>query len=760
MMKIRLNKILLIMSLLILLLIPSRILAVSVTVDNICTDCSDQYYNILNYNIDGRRAYMYLNKDSRYRMHGYKDGNTRLFCVDPPRLHGTSYTKTSSHNEEFKKRMGNSGWYTRMRKHIEDIQKILSCRTDNANGSAAAQALIWELVSDERDGLSDYVGKILKNKDYKTNSIANFVPIYSRLSDGVKDYYKSTLRCAARYDIKPSFAELAQTKAPIYKLTNYSNGTYSLTLNDSNGYDNNLLKYYTVSSSDGAVKVSKTNSSITITSSKEIDQNNAVLITLRYSYKDNVKNLKTISNTYYYPNSKSNGIYPQALITGSRAGTVSYLKVYTPTTTVVTTTTAPTVTTAPNVTTTTTTTTNTVPAPNYHLRVKKQNEDGKGIEGVIFKIYSNSTLTQEVATIITDADGWATYENIKILGKYYVKEISTPEGYVTSDEVKTVDVTASNRFDLPYAESSSAFVNKYTHLKLSKRTIDSNGNPINISDYTESNCSGTYQGPKFIIKKNNKNIYVKEIKPGEYKISSSDENGSSEEIKTCNGNFDIKSIPSGCYNIIETEAPKGYTLPVNPTQQVCVAKGQDAVATVMYNGVTGVIFNKIDENGLLINGGKFSIQKKINGIYKDIQVKHESGAVYSYVEQNDSSNNGESYILETNNGVINIKNLPQGEYRFVEKEAPEGYDFIKDKDSKAKFTISDKGIIDSKGNNSGNYYLVKLVNQKTKVEGSYDSAELIVTIITGRKVANYTLIIAGLAVLLTVLIIIRKKSKK
>ena len=182
--------------------------------------------------------------------------------------------------------------------------------------------------------------------------------------------------------------------------------------------------------------------------------------------------------------------------------------------------------------------------------------------------------------------------------------------------------------------------------------------------------------------------------------------------------------------------------------------------TVMYNGVTGVVFNKINENGILISGGKFALQKKINGVYKDLQMKHESGAIYSYIDQEDKNANSNSYIMETNNGVINIKNLPQGEYRFVEKEAPDGYDLIKDKDSKATFTISDKGITEKKGENSDNFYQVKLVNKQTKVEGSSDSAELIVTIITGRKVINYVLLIGGLAVLLTVLIIIRKKFKK
>ena len=750
-MKIKFKKILLMIMLIALMLTPNKILAATIKADSICTGCSEEYYNILNYKINGRYAYMYLNKSDSYRMHGYKDGDTRLFCVDPTRKHGTSYTADKIYNGTFKTRMDSSGWYSRMVSHLADIQKILSCRTAGPDGSAAAQALIWELVSNERNGLPSYVNKILKNKDYKTNKIDGFIPIYSRLDDDVKKYYHSTLRCAARYNIMPSFASSSQAYAKPIKLTNYRNGSYSYTFKDSNGVDNNLLKYYIVTSSDdSSVKVSKTNSSITVTSSREIKENAPVLITLKYAKKDDGDYLKDDDMRYYYASKEVNNKYPQALIAGSRAGTVSYLKVYTPTKTV-----EPTPTPTP-----TPTTYNTVSVPNYHLRVKKVDEEGNAIEGVTFKIYSNSSLTQEVATIKTNADGWATYEDIRTIGKYYVKEVSAPDGYVTSDEVKPIDVTSSNRFDLSYAEASSAFVNKYSHLKLSKRTIDENGNQINITDYSEASCKGTYKGPVFIIKKENKPMYFKEKSPGKYKIVSSKESGATEEVKTCNGDFDIVAITSGCYDVTEKEAPEGYTLPENATQRVCVVKGQESTVTVMYNGVTGVVFNKINENGILISGGKFALQKKINGVYKDLQMKHESGAIYSYIDQEDKNANSNSYIMETNNGVINIKNLPQGEYRFVEKEAPDGYDLIKDKDSKATFTISDKGITEKKGENSDNFYQVKLVNKQTKVEGSSDSAELIVTIITGRKVINYVLLIGGLAVLLTVLIIIRKKFKK
>ena len=169
----------------------------------------------------------------------------------------------------------------------------------------------------------------------------------------------------------------------------------------------------------------------------------------------------------------------------------------------------------------------------------------------------------------------------------------------------------------------------------------------------------------------------------------------------------------------------------------------------MENGVSGVVFNKLNENGSLINGGKFALQVKQNGIYIDVPLKHQAGSIYVY----DSSltATSDNVILETTDGIINVKGLPVGDYRFVEKEAPTGYDAIKDKDSTATFTISDASNSDIQ---------VNLTNKKAKLEGSSDSAELIVTIITGRKVINYVLVIGGLAVLLVALIILRNKSKK
>ena len=52
------------------------------------------------------------------------------------------------------------------------------------------------------------------------------------------------------------------------------------------------------------------------------------------------------------------------------------------------------------------------------------------------------------------------------------------------------------------------------------------------------------------------------------------------------------------------------------------------------------------------------------------------------------------------------------------------------------------------------------ITEKTNKYGSSSSAELVVTIITGRKILNYAFIISSLIILLVVAIIVRKKVKK
>lgn len=53
-----------------------------------------------------------------------------------------------------------------------------------------------------------------------------------------------------------------------------------------------------------------------------------------------------------------------------------------------------------------------------------------------------------------------------------------------------------------------------------------------------------------------------------------------------------------------------------------------------------------------------------------------------------------------------------------------------------------------------------MVDRKVSASGGEASAELVLTITTGRTILNYALIIGGLVVLLVLAYILRKKFKK
>lgn len=724
----------LIIALLCSVFFPLNVSAYNITDGEICANCNDSAYYTNKYQDNG--SYKPRNIQN---MNGFKQGGQRLFCIEPTKLHGTSgYSRTNDY--DVAKGKLDSEWKAGF-SNLDDLKKVLSCWSDSNNSIVATQAIVWEIIAEERYNINankilngDYTPYMSDGKTFKSKSGKN--PISGVLcpkgvnsdNSSLCNSYRSVLRCAARFNIVPSFSyeSSASALSNAYKLTSYDDETqtFSRTFKHSSSIDPKLLKYYEVTSSDSNVIVNKTDNGVSISTKKEyVNKSDAVRITLKYTYKDDGNDLNDDPDYFYY---KSDF---QTLMQGSTTKT-AYIYVYTG------------------------------KKPTYQLKVQKKDEDGNPMKGVKFNVYSDANLKTKIGTTTaTDATGWAYLTGIKKVGKYYLQEASTPDGYITNDEIVHVNVKGENRTGSNnYAVVSTIFVNRYMHLNLSKRTIDENGKEIDISDYTGQSCTGSYIGPVFTLKKDNKNICFKELSAGKYQVVDCTASGATKEIKTCDGKFDIEKIESGCYDITEIEAPNGYTLPSNPTQQVCVTKGQSATATVMYNGVTGVIFNKITENGNPIDGGKFALQQKVNGVYRDMLLRHDTGAIYFY-EENLKEEDG-TYLLDTVNGMINVKNLPPGEYRFVEKEAPAGYDAIEDKDSNAKFTISDKGIFGSDGKPSTDFYQVKLVNQQSRVEGSYDSAELIVTIITGRKVANYTLIIAGLAVILTVLIILRKKFKK
>ncbi len=679
------------------------------------SNISSSDYDILVYKkseSSGAWSYGYTIKMNPKFVGIYSMDGKQAYCIEPgAHLNAPTYTSSSLGGYNHKFLADSQGGATKK----EMIQKILTfaakvdkipSESTNANKNSvdcptdskyvfqvyATQQLIWEVATGERTISDIKTGKVAPSNKAKSNSF------YDRYISGKNNVLSQTYNAIIKkvyeafYKNPKNFSTEAKAKT-ISLSWNASKGKFTTTISDS------LFSYWEISEKSG-LEVTKNNNSITISSSNPIDKNSAKTVKISV-YNKNKGDLKA----YYHSTS-------QDLIGVVGTTRTLAVKVYT---------------------------------PKYQLKIiKKSQLDNKLLKGATFNICSDSSCTKVLKTDVTNDKGEITYSNIPAPGTYYVKETNVPQGYELDSSVKKVTVTNSNT-----AGSSSyatiTVTNKNKEFNLTKKTVDEDGNVVVLDD----GCgTDTYTGPEFEILENNKNVYFKEVSPGVYDVSSSSTDGAVKSLKTCNGKFKVRTLPSCKYTINEVKPPEGLTLPSEPSKSVNVCGADSNVSFT--NGFAGLEFQKKDEDGNFVNGGKFSLQRKINNVYKDILLKEQQPGMYSY-DANLSTNNG-TYIILTQGGIAHISKLPPGEYRVVEKEAPEGYELIEDKNSTALVTIKDS---DADG-----YYLTEMIDQKVVKIGSRDSAELIVTITTGRKVPNYVLIILGLTAVLVGVILLRKKVKK
>ncbi|MEG2620489.1 MAG: SpaA isopeptide-forming pilin-related protein [Bacilli bacterium] len=392
--------------------------------------------------------------------------------------------------------------------------------------------------------------------------------------------------------------------------------------------------------------------------------------------------------------------------------------------------------------------------PKYQLKINKVSKIGAenegALSGVKFNVYNNAYCTSKIGeTTSTDQNGEAIYADLKNYGRYYVQEDGTVPGYNTNKNCIPVDVS-KNDFAGTGNYSPITVTNIANKVQFDKKVKNMDGSIDIIEDYDEN---GNYVGPEFemYLNGNNDKLYFTEISPGNYKLASKDTLGAVTSLKTNNGSFSVyKLLMNINYMLVEIKAPKGLTLPEDPNLMVSTDSTPGTKYWTIYNGVTGLIFEKKDEKGNYINGGTFKLQHKVSNIYKDLMIKEMSPGKYNYVDKITDKELGATYFITTVEGTAFIEKLPPGEYRVVEVTAPEGYDMVEENTSTAVTTIKDS---------ASSSYRVELINKKTSLAGSRDKAEFVIAINTGRKVPNYMIIISAIVILLIGAVIARKKMK-
>ena len=253
-------------------------------------------------------------------------------------------------------------------------------------------------------------------------------------------------------------------------------------------------------------------------------------------------------------------------------------------------------------------------------------------QGFVFGLYNHSDIHYDggtlladslVATGVTDAEGKLIFSGIYPHGGYYIKELSTKDGWKLNPNTHPVDLTVSNknndnviRVTLPEAVRNDLI---YTHVTLTKTDI-----------------TGQHTVPGALIEVTDEegNIIYRAY---------TDENGQIPDIP----------VTPGRYTFREILAPEGYELN-KAEMSFSVDKDLNITGdTMIRDDYTRFILLKLDETGRPLAGVEFGL------------IKGSGEALFTAVSDD--------------KGIVTFEKIPYGSYSIVETQSLPGY--IPDKTS-------------------------------------------------------------------------------
>ena len=272
--------------------------------------------------------------------------------------------------------------------------------------------------------------------------------------------------------------------------------------------------------------------------------------------------------------------------------------------------------------------------------IYKKTNTGESVEGWHITIYSDQDCTQEVGTVITNAEGKAGHYLSP--GTYYARETGDELGRF-EDEYWMVDETVQRIEILPHQDTEITFTNvQYGKLKIQKavegdgpvsgwvfRVTDAHGNVVESSPFTTGE-DGT--------------ILTANLLPGEYTV---------EEL-----------LPEDILYQCKSENP----------QKVSVVQGQTAEVSFVNALRPGTItVKKVDTTGSPLAGAVFLVEWS------------EDGNTWQPVQYSEAVTKGscsaenltDGCLTSGGDGVLQWTGLHPGlHYRLTETKAPEGFKLL------------------------------------------------------------------------------------
>ena len=299
-----------------------------------------------------------------------------------------------------------------------------------------------------------------------------------------------------------------------------------------------------------------------------------------------------------------------------------------------------------------------------------------------------------VAELVTDENGYAETD-LLYLGKYEVKEITAPDGYVLNAESQFVELTYAGQEIAVRDTVGTAFENDYQGIEISLSKVMENDEKFGIS------AEESYKNVRFGL------FAAEDITAADGSVIPAD--GLISEIslaENMSAKFDT-ALPFGKYYVQEIATDEHYVL-----------NGKKYLVNFEYMGqeVTTVTVDCGEFKNALKRG-------KISGKKVDENEKSLENALFGLFAVDTAeftADNAYMTAVSDENGHFEFDKIPYGEYIVREIEAPTGYILS---DESYPVTISEDGEVIE----------IKAVNKSTKVRISKQD------ITTGEELPGATL---------------------
>ena len=274
-------------------------------------------------------------------------------------------------------------------------------------------------------------------------------------------------------------------------------------------------------------------------------------------------------------------------------------------------------------------------SPKVKVKLLKVDESSNPLPGAIFVVLRDG---QVIATEETQADGTITISDV-VEGYYEFREVHAPEGFDKDSSPVGVYVTHED-----IQGEQTITVTKMNHHKRSltivKRDTET-GAPVPDTSFHIRGINNGYEN---------------------------------DVVTGADGKAVLENMPSGCYEIEETDVPKPYILDTNNRKTVWIdaEKDQDVVVDFVNSTRPGLRLMKIDaQTGEPLSEVQFRI-REVNGSYNELHFTDKDGMIIlegmnpgAYTIQETKPKNGwvaddtihTVYLEENKTTTIELSNL-------------------------------------------------------------------------------------------------------